>query len=102
MTYKPELHLARTMTMMPVSVRLDDDVRAALDEEARSRGVGLSTYLRQLATETAHRLRRERMIPMPPSTPMRGGVRKRSEWRLYPCPRRAAPSAMAKSSRLPT
>jgi GNAT superfamily N-acetyltransferase len=44
-----------------VSVRLDDDVRAALDEEARARGVGLSTYLRQLATETAHRLRRERI-----------------------------------------
>ena len=49
------------ITMMPVSVRLDDDVRAALDEEARARGVGLSTYLRQLATETAHRLRRERI-----------------------------------------
>jgi GNAT superfamily N-acetyltransferase len=47
--------------MMPVSVRLDDDVRAALDEEARARGVGLSTYLRQLATETAQRLRRERI-----------------------------------------
>jgi GNAT superfamily N-acetyltransferase len=44
-----------------VSVRLDEDVRAALDEEARARGVGLSTYLRQLATETAHRLRRERI-----------------------------------------
>ena len=47
--------------MMPVSVRLDDDVRAALDEEARARGVGLSTYLRQLATEAAHRLQRERI-----------------------------------------
>ena len=45
-----------------VSVRLDEDVRAALDEEARARGgMGLSTYLRQLATETAHRLRRERI-----------------------------------------
>ena len=47
--------------MMPVSVRLDDDVRAALAEEAQARGVGLSTYLRQLATETAHQLRRERI-----------------------------------------
>ena len=47
--------------VMPVSVRLDEDVRAALDEEARARGVGLSTYLRKLAAETAHRLRRERI-----------------------------------------
>jgi GNAT superfamily N-acetyltransferase len=44
-----------------VSVRLDEDVRAALDREARARGVGLATYLRQLATETAHKLRRERI-----------------------------------------
>jgi GNAT superfamily N-acetyltransferase len=47
--------------VMPVSIRLDENVRAALDEEARARGVGLSTYLRQVATETAHRLRRERI-----------------------------------------
>jgi GNAT superfamily N-acetyltransferase len=46
---------------MPVSVRLDDEVRAALDEEARARGVGLSTYLRELATEAARGLRRERI-----------------------------------------
>jgi predicted transcriptional regulator len=47
--------------MMPVSVRLDDEVRATLDEEARARGMGLSTYLRQVATETAHQLRRDRI-----------------------------------------
>jgi GNAT superfamily N-acetyltransferase len=47
--------------VMPVSVRLDEDVRAALDEEARARGVGLSTYLRELATEAARELRRERI-----------------------------------------
>jgi hypothetical protein len=45
----------------PVSVRLDDDVRETLDAEARAHGMGLSTYLRQLATETAAQLRRERI-----------------------------------------
>jgi hypothetical protein len=45
----------------PVSVRLDDDVRQALEAEARARRIGLSTYLRQIAIETAARLRRERI-----------------------------------------
>ncbi|MGH7062637.1 MAG: hypothetical protein ACREET_01015 [Stellaceae bacterium] len=45
----------------PVSVRLDDDVRETLQAEARARHVGLSTYLRQIAAETAARLRRERI-----------------------------------------
>ena len=45
----------------PVSVRLDDDVRETLEAEARARGTGLSTYLRQIAIETAQRLRRERI-----------------------------------------
>ena len=43
----------------PVSVRLDDDVRKTLEAEARARHIGLSTYLRQIAIETAARLRRE-------------------------------------------
>jgi hypothetical protein len=47
----------------PVSVRLDERVRAALEEEARARGMRLSTYLRQLATETAHRPQWERIRP---------------------------------------
>ena len=45
----------------PVSVRLDDDVRETLEAEARARHIGLSTYLRQIAIETAVRLRRERI-----------------------------------------
>src|SRR5208283_699540 len=45
----------------PVSIRLDDDVRETLEAEAGARHVGLSTYLRQVATETAMRLRRERI-----------------------------------------
>lgn len=45
----------------PVSVRLDDDVRETLEAEARARQMGLSSYLRQIAIETAMRLRRERI-----------------------------------------
>jgi hypothetical protein len=45
----------------PVSIRLDDDVRATLEEEARARSLGLSAYLREVATETARRIRRERI-----------------------------------------
>ena len=45
----------------PVSVRLDDDVRRTLEEEARSRRIGLSAYLREVATEAARRVRRERI-----------------------------------------
>lgn len=45
----------------PISVRLDDDVRETLEAEARARHIGLSAYLREIATETAMRLRRERI-----------------------------------------
>ncbi len=45
----------------PISIRLDDDVRETLEAEARARRIGLSTYLRQVAVETALRLRRERI-----------------------------------------
>jgi hypothetical protein len=45
----------------PVSVRLEDDVQATLEEGARERGIGLSTYLRELAVAEAKRLRRERI-----------------------------------------
>ena len=45
----------------PVSVRLDDDVRKTLEAEARARHIGLSTYLRQIAIETAAHLRKERI-----------------------------------------
>ena len=45
----------------PVSVRLDDEVRKTLEADARARLIGLSTYLRQIASETTARLRRERI-----------------------------------------
>jgi hypothetical protein len=43
----------------PVSVRLDDEVRSALEGAAKERGIGLSTYLRELAVAEAKRVRRE-------------------------------------------
>lgn len=45
----------------PVSVRLDDDVQATLEAAAQERGVGLSTYLRELAATEARRVRHERI-----------------------------------------
>jgi GNAT superfamily N-acetyltransferase len=46
---------------VPVSVRLDDDVRSELEAQARSRGIGLATLLRDLATEAAREARRARI-----------------------------------------
>ncbi len=46
---------------VPISIRLNDDVRAELEAEASLRGVGLATYLRDLATEAARAARRERI-----------------------------------------
>jgi hypothetical protein len=46
----------------PVSVRLDDDMQSMLEDAARARGIGLSTYLRELAANEAKRLRRERIL----------------------------------------
>ena len=45
----------------PISVRLDDDVRRTLDAEARRRGIGLATLLRQLAAEAAREVHRKRI-----------------------------------------
>jgi GNAT superfamily N-acetyltransferase len=45
----------------PISVRLDDDVRTTLEAEAKSRGIGLATLLRQLAAEAAREVRRKRI-----------------------------------------
>jgi hypothetical protein len=46
---------------MPVSIRFDDDVRVELEMQARSRGIGLATLLRHLATEAAREARRTRI-----------------------------------------
>ncbi len=45
----------------PVSVRLDEEIQATLEEAAKARGIGLSTYLRELAVGEAKRVRRERI-----------------------------------------
>jgi hypothetical protein len=45
----------------PISIRLDDEVRATLEAEARTLGIGLATYLRQIAAEAARNVRRARI-----------------------------------------
>jgi hypothetical protein len=46
---------------VPISIRLDDDVRNELEAQARARGIGLATLLRDLATEAAREARRARI-----------------------------------------
>ena len=46
---------------VPISVRLDDDVRRELEERAHSQGIGLATLLRDLATQAAREARRARI-----------------------------------------
>jgi hypothetical protein len=46
---------------VPISIRLDDDVRRELEAQARARGVGLATLLRDLASAAAKDARRERI-----------------------------------------
>jgi uncharacterized protein (DUF1778 family) len=45
----------------PLSLRLDEDDQTTLESAAKQRGIGLSTYLRQLAADEAKRVRRERI-----------------------------------------
>jgi hypothetical protein len=45
----------------PISVRLDEDFQSTLEEAAREQGIGLSTYLREVAAEEARRLWQERI-----------------------------------------
>ncbi len=44
-----------------LSIRLDDDVHRELEEDARGRGIGLATYLRDLAAAHAKEIRRARI-----------------------------------------
>jgi GNAT superfamily N-acetyltransferase len=46
---------------MPISIRLDDDVRGELEAQAQARGIGLATLIRDLATDAARAARRERI-----------------------------------------
>ena len=45
----------------PVSVRLDDDAQEVLEAAARERGIGLSTYLREIAEREAKKIRKEKI-----------------------------------------
>lgn len=45
----------------PISIRLDADVRETLEAEARAHGIGLATYLRDLARQAARDIRRARI-----------------------------------------
>jgi hypothetical protein len=45
----------------PISIRLDDRVREELEAEARARNIGLSTLLREIATEAARQAKRKRI-----------------------------------------
>jgi len=47
-----------SMASPPISIRLDDDVRGTLESDAAEHGVGLATYLRDLATERARAVRK--------------------------------------------
>jgi hypothetical protein len=46
----------------PISVRLEDGVRAELETQARLRGVGLASLLRDIAGEAARTARRRRRL----------------------------------------
>ena len=46
---------------VPISIRLDDDIRDELEAQARARGVGLATLLRDLATRAARDAQRARI-----------------------------------------
>jgi GNAT superfamily N-acetyltransferase len=46
---------------VPISIRLDDDVRDELDAQAQARGIGLATLLREVATKAARDARRARI-----------------------------------------
>jgi GNAT superfamily N-acetyltransferase len=45
----------------PISIRLDDDVRGELEAQARARGVGLATLLREIAAGAAREAKRARI-----------------------------------------
>jgi GNAT superfamily N-acetyltransferase len=45
----------------PISIRLADDVRHELEAQARARGIGLATLLRDLAARAAREARRTRI-----------------------------------------
>ncbi len=57
---------------VPISIRLDGDVRDELEAQARRNGVGLATLLREVATGAARDVRRATR-PHPCGELARGG-----------------------------
>jgi hypothetical protein len=45
----------------PISIRLDEDVRAELESQAREKGIGLATLLRDIAKQAAFESLRARI-----------------------------------------
>jgi len=45
----------------PISIRLDAEVRKTLEAEAKAQGIGLASYLLQLAAQAARDVRRARI-----------------------------------------
>ncbi len=45
----------------PISIRLDDAVRATLEADAKEHGIGLATHLRNIATDRAKLVRRAKI-----------------------------------------
>jgi uncharacterized protein (DUF1778 family) len=45
----------------PISVRLDDSAQEVLEAAARERGIGLSTYLREMAEREARKICKDRI-----------------------------------------
>lgn len=46
---------------VPISIRLDDDIREELESQARANGIGLATLIRDMATKAARDARRARI-----------------------------------------
>jgi len=46
---------------VPISIRLDEHVRAELESQARAQGIGLATLLRDMATRAARDSQRARI-----------------------------------------
>jgi len=64
--YATKLHRSTTVdesptVSAPISIRLDADVRETLEAEAKAQGIGLASYLRQLAAKAARDVRRARI-----------------------------------------
>jgi uncharacterized protein (DUF1778 family) len=61
MRYITALQTDERSMSTPISIRLHDDVRDTLEAEAKVRGLGLATLLREIAANAARDVRRARI-----------------------------------------